>query len=395
MRPVTLALTVSLAAATAFADPLMGYSGRLYNSTGTPMSGSHDVVVRIFSTPLGGTSLFEESFDATDVADGYFMVMMGVNEKMGGMSLDTLFATESDGLYLELQVGAETLSPRQPLGSVPWAFGGGSLASLSCSAGQVAQWDGTKWVCATVSAGGGGGGGDLPTCSPGQILEYTGVVWGCGNHDPGGGGGGGTLDFQATAPIVADDSVEGTVALSLTPCGANQILQTNAGGTAWACVAMPAGGSATTNASDLTNGTLSTSRYSAFSDLVAEGRASNSNSGTFIGSLTVPAGGDLVVTSGNKASSNVDFTGAGYVRIPLVFKSSSSGTVNCDTGDVATGGGCVTGDGEPLTKSAPTITVGSPSGRNYPTGWVCTETGSATPTAYAICLDADYGGTYP
>src|SRR5688572_18398088 len=152
MRPILFALGCSLLAGVAAANPLMGYSGRLFDSSGDPLSGTHDLVVRIFSSPVAGTPLFEESFDDTDVADGYFMVMVGVNEKAGGLELDALFATETDGLYLELKVGTEVLSPRQPLGSVPWAFGGGALASLACSAGQLAQWDGGKWVC---GAGGG------------------------------------------------------------------------------------------------------------------------------------------------------------------------------------------------------------------------------------------------
>jgi len=55
----------------------------------------------------------------------------------------------------------------------------GELTGITCNAaaGQVLQWTGTSWTCATVTVS---GGGTLPTCSSGQVLKSIGSGWTCG-----------------------------------------------------------------------------------------------------------------------------------------------------------------------------------------------------------------------
>jgi hypothetical protein len=101
-----------------------------------------------------------------------------------------------------------------------------TLNGLSCSSGQVAEWNGSAWVCATVSGGGGSDdlgnhtatqnldmatfkvdntgsviyealAGDEPvgmsflsqlSCTSGQVAQFDGSTWVCSNVSGGGGG---------------------------------------------------------------------------------------------------------------------------------------------------------------------------------------------------------------
>lgn len=100
------------------------------------------------------------------------------------------------------------------------------LADVQCSNGEIIEWNGAAWTCGTDDVGQGGGGGDITgvlagdgllgggesgsvtlslapayqlpqDCSNGQIAEWDGSTWICAADDVGGGNNGGGGDITA------------------------------------------------------------------------------------------------------------------------------------------------------------------------------------------------------
>ena len=116
----------------------MAYQGTLTDSSGLPLVGPIELVLRVFDVPTGGAPLYTETHAlvAVDPDDGAFLVRLG----LGTTDLDTdgdgevetnlydfdatLFLT-GPNRYLEVQVGlgatGEILTPRQIIGSTPYA----------------------------------------------------------------------------------------------------------------------------------------------------------------------------------------------------------------------------------------------------------------------------------
>ena len=140
------------------------YQGRLTEG-GSPASGDYDLRFWLYASSSGGSALGDVKVDAVPVDDGRFTVLLD----FGGSA----FAGEERWLEIGVRPagggGYTTLSPRQALtpapyaiyaSTAPWAGLGGvppglgdgdddTLAGLSCAAGQVAQWNGSAWACAT------------------------------------------------------------------------------------------------------------------------------------------------------------------------------------------------------------------------------------------------------
>jgi hypothetical protein len=88
------------------------YAGYLTDSNGNPLDGSYSIVFRLFDSESGGTEL--DSYSATvSVSDGYFTQ---------DISFDRDYF-DGRGLWLEIEVNGETLSPRISLSDVPYAVG--------------------------------------------------------------------------------------------------------------------------------------------------------------------------------------------------------------------------------------------------------------------------------
>src|SRR3989339_941478 len=51
-----------------------------------------------------------------------------------------------------------------------------TLSALSCSAGQIAKWNGTAWACADDASSGTLG---SLSCSTGQVAKWNGTAWAC------------------------------------------------------------------------------------------------------------------------------------------------------------------------------------------------------------------------
>ena len=181
---LALALTLPL---TASAVPLeLTHQGRLLDSAGTALSGSHDVDVTLYDAPSGGNVLWSGTHTGVLFEDGFYSLVLGTTDALDASTFD------GDAVYLAIAIdnGSE-LSPRQGITSVPYAIhastardvvggiadvsevrvGGGTvidsdgnipyshltgapttLSDLSCSDGELAQYTGSSWSCGTPAA---------------------------------------------------------------------------------------------------------------------------------------------------------------------------------------------------------------------------------------------------
>ncbi len=176
------------------------YQGRLVDD-GNPANGVYDLRFTLYDAEVGGSAVGSPiTLDDVTIADGLFTVQLDFGS--------SAFTGGARWLQVEIRPGDSTgtytvLSPRQPLTATPYALysrtapwsglmgvppglGDGdddTLASLSCTANQVAKWNGTAWTCAPdadsgditgVNAGTGlTGGGDAGTVTLGLNTSYT------------------------------------------------------------------------------------------------------------------------------------------------------------------------------------------------------------------------------
>ncbi|MEM8994239.1 MAG: hypothetical protein AAGF23_05540 [Acidobacteriota bacterium] len=96
------------------------YQGRLLQNTADQdaVVGTLDIEFSIWSEATGGTELWSESWTGVALTHGIFSVLLGSN----GAPLDPADFQGDDSLFLMLVIDGETLSPRQQLGSAPFAM---------------------------------------------------------------------------------------------------------------------------------------------------------------------------------------------------------------------------------------------------------------------------------
>ena len=96
---------------------LLTYQGHLLDTTGLPVAdGAYAMVFSLWDAATDGAQLWGPEAHTVTVADGYFSLLLGTE-----LPLDPAYFTGDT--YLEIAVGGETLSPRQPLGAVAYALG--------------------------------------------------------------------------------------------------------------------------------------------------------------------------------------------------------------------------------------------------------------------------------
>ncbi|MBN2394035.1 MAG: hypothetical protein JXR84_25095 [Anaerolineae bacterium] len=95
----------------------MNYQGYLTDSGGNPLNGTYDLVFRLYDDAAVGTMEWgPETHNNVAVTNGIFQVALG--------SVVTLLPNNFDeALFLEVEVEGTTVTPRQPLRAVPYAFG--------------------------------------------------------------------------------------------------------------------------------------------------------------------------------------------------------------------------------------------------------------------------------
>lgn len=116
-------LVVALAAG---AEPPadISYQGQLLDADGNPLGGPVNLQIRIyesFAPSPGEVALFVEDHAGTEITTGgVFSITIGGGSAVSGTLGPETF--EGTNRYLEVHVNGERLSPRQPFGSVPYAF---------------------------------------------------------------------------------------------------------------------------------------------------------------------------------------------------------------------------------------------------------------------------------
>ena len=164
---------------TEYAPEMMSYQGFLTDSSAQPISGTVKLDFAIYDEATGGNLMWAESHPNTPVVEGYFTVLLGTQ---GSPLTPSVFNGATR--YLQVTVNDGDSLPRQRIGSAPYALRAAwaataltattaisvpwgnvtsrpsglddgdddTLGSLSCSGGQIAQFDGGSWVCASASS---------------------------------------------------------------------------------------------------------------------------------------------------------------------------------------------------------------------------------------------------
>ena len=109
----------------------MAFQGKLTDAAGQPINGTQTVTFRIYTAASGGAKLWEE-VKTLPVSGGLFSTQLG----------DTVALTLpfDQPYWVEIVVGGETLSPRQPLASSPYA-----LMAAALQGGSKPDYD-SGWV---------------------------------------------------------------------------------------------------------------------------------------------------------------------------------------------------------------------------------------------------------
>jgi len=96
------------------------YTGFLTDQSGNPLTSPQTLRFSIWNAPSNGNQLWPASgpeiHSGVPFHDGYFSVMLG---STSGNAISPDIFDASQNFYLQIQVGNEILTPRQPIGSVP------------------------------------------------------------------------------------------------------------------------------------------------------------------------------------------------------------------------------------------------------------------------------------
>ncbi len=125
-----LALAALLAPTLASAvPPLLEHQGRLLDSVGTPIEGSHTLTFRLYTTDVGGTAFWSEQ-QTVPMADGYFGAKIG-----NGLDVNSLDVT-AVWIGVEVDLSGE-MGGRQRLTSVPYALMADVAERVRCPSDMV------------------------------------------------------------------------------------------------------------------------------------------------------------------------------------------------------------------------------------------------------------------
>lgn len=100
---------------------LINYQGNLTDPNGVELNGDYEMSFSLYNTETEGSSLWREQ-QTVKVTKGIYNVNLGDTNPLNFEIFN------NDTLYLEVQIGEETLTPRQHLTSTPFAIKAGNVA---------------------------------------------------------------------------------------------------------------------------------------------------------------------------------------------------------------------------------------------------------------------------
>jgi trimeric autotransporter adhesin len=116
------ALCLVAAPAGAVVPETLTYSGHLVDD-GMPYEGTVDLTFELFDEGVAGSLLWDETHTSVEVSDGLFTAELG--------SLESISSLLDGGVYwLQVTIDTETLAPRTPFRSVPYALRAGDADTL-------------------------------------------------------------------------------------------------------------------------------------------------------------------------------------------------------------------------------------------------------------------------
>ncbi len=113
-----LAIIVCIGASTdarAAVPSTMTYHGQLKDSSGANLDTTVEMTFRIYDARSAGDEVWSETFSTIDVNDGSFSAQLGTRESLVGVF-------DGQPYWLEVTIDGETLAPRTPIESVPYAL---------------------------------------------------------------------------------------------------------------------------------------------------------------------------------------------------------------------------------------------------------------------------------
>jgi hypothetical protein len=128
---ITAAMLLASLPAAAELPPDMSYQGQLLDAQGVPKTGTVNIQIRIYEmmAPVAGESpLFAEDHENVGLDNGIFSIRIGTGMPVSGTFGPELF--NATNRYLQVHINSERLSPRQPIGSVPYSFQSNNAATL-------------------------------------------------------------------------------------------------------------------------------------------------------------------------------------------------------------------------------------------------------------------------
>jgi len=264
---LTLTLTLAVYPGHAAIPQTINYQGYLTNAAGVPVNGTLQIVFSIYNVPAGGAPLWTET-QTVSVSHGVYSVNLGDGTPLG--------LTFNAPYYLGVQVGVDAeMTPRKVLTSVGYAF---------------------------------------------RALTVESV----GNHTHSGADiTSGTVSESRIDPLIARDS-EVTTAVSAHASRIDNPHSTTAAQVGAALAVH------SHSATEITSGTFDNARFSAYSDLTAEGYLDN-NAGA---DLLTQAQGDARYVNEGQASS----IASGMISVPLSLSGSVASGVVISGNNDGTGG---------------------------------------------------------
>jgi hypothetical protein len=166
---LALAAAALTAAAHAAVPDRIGFQGRLLDSSKNPRNGSFDMTFRICDTEAGSCAspVWTETQTGVVVTNGAFSVQLGSVSALG----QSVFADAAR--YLEIEVEAETLTPRQRLAASGYAFRAAFSDDLAAGDTDYIQARGTLQSGATFYVSSATVAGDLAV---GDALTVGGLI---------------------------------------------------------------------------------------------------------------------------------------------------------------------------------------------------------------------------